>query len=90
MTAHEFLTDEGSYIHTHIDAGFDDGDPENGPSGEGHDEYDVYEGDSHVIILQRGLWVDQEQIDWDEYRGLALGASFFEDMEECSRSGLNV
>jgi hypothetical protein len=68
MTAHEFLTNEGNYTHTHVDADFDDGDPENGPNGGGCDEYDLYQGDSHDIILQYGILVDQILINWDEYR----------------------
>lgn len=67
-TAHEFLTDQGCYIHTHVDADFDDGDPENGPGSFGHDEYDLYEGDSHDIVLRRGLLVDMILIDWNDYR----------------------
>lgn len=73
--AHDFLTDQGSYVHTHIDAEFDDGDPENGPVDcNGHPEYDVYEGDSHDLILQHGLLVDRVLIDWNEYR-------FFQSLE---------
>ena len=66
--AHNFLTDQGCYVHSHIDADFDDGDAENGPGSGGHDEYDRYEGDSHDIILQHGLWVDTALIDWDQVR----------------------
>jgi hypothetical protein len=68
MTLHELLTDQGAYIHSHIEADFDDGDPENGPGSYGHDAYDLYEGDSHDIIVQRGLIVDMQLINWDEYR----------------------
>lgn len=68
-TAHDFLIDQGCYVHTHIEAEFDDGDPENGPgSYGGHPEYDVYEGDSYDLILQHGLLVDRVLIDWNEYR----------------------
>jgi len=78
-TAHDFLTDQGCYVHTHFDADFDDGDPENGPGTSGHDEYDLYEGDSHDIILQRGRLVDQVLIDWAQVRffenSFRMGAS---------------
>lgn len=57
MTAHAFLTDQGCYVHTHIDADFDDGDAENGPGDTGNPPYDLYEGDSHDLILERGLLV---------------------------------
>jgi hypothetical protein len=67
-SAHDFLTDQGAYVHTHVDADFDDGDPENGPGTGGHDQYDLYEGDSHDLILQRGLLVDSMLIDWNEVR----------------------
>ncbi len=73
MGYHELLTDEGCYVHEHVDADFDDGDPENGPGYGGHDEYDVYHGDSHCLIFQRGQLVDTVAIDWDEVR-------FFEGM----------
>jgi hypothetical protein len=54
--AHKFLTDQGCYVHTHMD-------------GVGsYDEFDLYEGDSHDIILQRGKLVDQVLIDWDQVR----------------------
>jgi hypothetical protein len=72
-TAHDFLTEDVAYIHTHIPADFDDGDPENGPGTDGYDEFDLYEGDSHDIIMQRGKIVDMVLINWDEYR-------FFEQM----------
>lgn len=62
---HDLLTDQGAYIHTHIEADFDDGDPENGPGIYGHDAFDLYEGDSHDIIVQNGLIVDQQLIDWE-------------------------
>jgi hypothetical protein len=62
MTLHELLTDQGCYIHTHIDAEFDDGDPENGPGTWGHDSFDLYEGDSHDI--QHGLIVQMDLINW--------------------------
>lgn len=71
--AHEFLTDQGAYVHTHIEAVFDDGDPENGPGTGGCDAYDVYGGDSHDIVIQCGKIVGVHPIDWDEYR-------FFERM----------
>jgi hypothetical protein len=68
--AHEFLTDQGAYVHTHVEADFDDGDAENGPGVGGHDAYDLYEGDSHDIIFQRGRIMDLIPIDWDEVRFL--------------------
>lgn len=68
MTAHELLTDEGACTHFHVEADFDDGDVENGPGTWGHDECDVYESDSHVIVLRRGLLLDVELIDWDHVR----------------------
>ena len=74
-TAHEFLTNEGAYTHEHVDADFDDGDAENGPGTWGHDEYDVYHGDSHEIVLQHGKLVDMVLINWDAVR-------FFEGMPE--------
>jgi hypothetical protein len=67
-TVHDFLTDQGAYVHTHIDADFDDGDAENGPGSGGFDQYDLYEGDSHDIIVQHGLIVDLIPIDWDQVR----------------------
>jgi hypothetical protein len=70
-TAHNFLTDQGAYVHTHIDADFDDGDPENGPGASGYDEYDLYEGDSHDLIFQHGMLVDMVLINWDEVRFFA-------------------
>lgn len=63
MTAHEFLTDQGAYVHSHIDADVDDGDLENGPGFVGNDEFDLYQGDSHDIIIQRGLLVDMVLMD---------------------------
>jgi hypothetical protein len=48
-TAHDFLTDQGSYIHTHVDADLGAG---------GYDEYDLYQGDTHNLIFQHGKWVD--------------------------------
>jgi len=66
--AHKFLTDQGAYVHTHIDADFDDGDPENGPGTGGYDAYDLYEGDSHDLIFQHGKLVDMILIDWAEFR----------------------
>lgn len=71
--AHTFLTDQGAYVHDHVEADFDDGDPENGPGSYGHEAFDCYEGDSHDIIIQRGLIVDTVLIDWNEVR-------FFEAM----------
>lgn len=67
-TLHDLLTDQGAYIHTRIEADFDDGDVENGPGSWGHDAYDLYEGDSHDIIVQNGLIVDMAVIDWDLFR----------------------
>jgi hypothetical protein len=78
-SAHDFLTDQGAYVHTHVDADFDDGDPENGPGTGGHDQYDLYEGDSHDLILQRGLLVDSMLIDWNEVR-------FFEGFSDGERA----
>lgn len=66
--AHTFLTDQGAYTHQHVDADHDDGDVENGPGTWGHDAFDVYGGDSHDIIVQRGLIVDLCPINWDEVR----------------------
>jgi hypothetical protein len=54
--AHDFLVDQGAYVHSHIDADRD------------HDKFDLYEGDSHDLIFQRGRWVDTELIDWDQVR----------------------
>jgi hypothetical protein len=65
MSAHEFLTDQGAYTHYHVPAEFDDGDPENGPGTVGFDEVDVYEGDSHIIILRRGIIIDLVPRDWE-------------------------
>jgi hypothetical protein len=53
--AHNFLPDEGACVHTHVDADFDDGDPENGPGSGGYDEYDLYEG-SHFSAWQVGRY----------------------------------
>lgn len=67
--AHNFLTDEGAYVHQHIAAEFyDAGGPESGPMIYGHEAFDVYSGDSHEIIVVRGLLVDQQLINWDEVR----------------------
>lgn len=70
-TAHEFLTNEGAYVHEHYDAEFDDGDAESGPGTWGHDEYDVYSGESHDIIFQHGRHVDTVLIDWNAERFFA-------------------
>lgn len=73
--AHALLTDEGAFTYQRIEGDFDDGDPENGPSGNGHDDYDLYEGDSHDLIITRdGKIVHLSEINWDEYR-------FFEGMQ---------
>lgn len=74
-TLHELLTDQGAYIHTHIEADFDDGDAENGPGPYGHGPFDLYEGDSHDIIVENGLIVNMIAIDWDLAR-------FFEGLAE--------
>ena len=67
--AHNFLTDQGAYVHTHYDAEFEDvGGPESGPMIYGHDAFDVYSGDSHEIIIQYGLLQDVQLINWDEVR----------------------
>lgn len=64
--AHRMLTEEGSYTHEHVEADFDDGDPENGPGCWGYPAYDVYHGDSHDIVIDHtGLIVDMVLIDWD-------------------------
>lgn len=68
MNAHEFLTNEGAYVHQHYEAEHDDGDVESGPGTWGHDEYDVYSGDSHELVLQRGILMDAVLINWDEVR----------------------
>lgn len=52
VTAHEFLTDQGCYIHTHVDAA--------------DDEYDIYEGDSHCLLLQHGVLVGSELLREEE------------------------
>ncbi len=70
---HKLLTDQGVCTHEHTEDDFDDGDPENGPGSGGHEAFDVYSCDSHDIIVQRGLIVDMQIIDWDEMR-------FFERM----------
>jgi hypothetical protein len=67
-TAHDFLTDEGAYVHSHVEADCDDGDVENGPNGGGAPAFDLYEGESHDIIMQDGLIVDMGLIDWDSVR----------------------
>lgn len=73
--AHNFLTDQGACVHTHIAADFyDAGGPESGPMIHGHDAFDVYSGDSHEIIIQYGLLQDMQPINWDEVR-------FFEQLE---------
>lgn len=67
--AHEMLTSDGAFIHTHMEADFDDGDAENGPGYGGHDAYDLYEGESHDIVIDRsGLIVHVGLINWDEVR----------------------
>ena len=63
-TAHEFLTDQGCYIHTRMETAGDLGVYD----WTGGHFYDVYQGDSHDIILVRGLIVAMDPIDWDEYR----------------------
>jgi hypothetical protein len=63
--AHCMLTDQGCFVHTHAEADFDDGDPENGPGTVGYPAFDVYEGDSHDLVIdQTGLIVHAEPIDW--------------------------
>lgn len=65
---HQLLVDQGNYVHIHFEAEFDDGDPENGPGTWSSPAYDMYSGDSHDIIVQQGLIVDLQVIDWAEYR----------------------
>jgi hypothetical protein len=73
--AHNFLTDQGAYVHMHIEADFyDAGGPESGPMIHGHNAFDLYSGDSHEIIIQYGLMQEMQLINWDEVR-------FFKQME---------
>ena len=65
-TAHTFLTDEGAYVHDHIEAEWDDGDAESGPGCGGHPAFDMYSGDSHDIVLnEKGIMLDLQPRDFD-------------------------
>jgi hypothetical protein len=57
--AHDFLTDQGAYIHRRVEAYFEDGTLAVA--------YDVYEGDSHYLYID-GLLIGQYLIDWDQER----------------------
>lgn len=70
---HNFLTDQGAYVHLHITAEWEDvGGPESGPVIVGHEAFDIYSGDSHEFVVQDGLIVDQAVIDWDAVRFFEL------------------
>lgn len=68
MTAHDFLTDEGAYVHEHVpESWYDGSDPENGPEDlQGGPAFDVYSGDSHDIFIQDGLIVHMSLRDFNE------------------------
>jgi len=59
------------YLHSHENADFDDGDPENSPGTWGHLAYDTYEGlDEYVFVSETGE-TDRQNRDNDLERWLA-------------------
>lgn len=55
-TIHQFLTEDGMYVHTHYDEEIEEtGDAESGPRLYYSPEYDEYAGESHYIFIERGV-----------------------------------
>jgi hypothetical protein len=74
------LTDEGSFVHTHFEAEVDDGDPENGPGMGFCDEFDMYEGESHDMVIDRsGLIVHSQVIDWAIVRFIEESERYYKE-----------
>lgn len=59
MRIHDFLTDQGAYVHTHYDEEWEDnGDGESGPMVTYSPAYDEYAGETCYFIAQGGQLVD--------------------------------
>lgn len=70
LALHDHLVSLG-YLHTHENADFDDGDPENGPGTWSHPAFDMYEGpDEYVFVSEMGE-TDRQNRDNDLERWLA-------------------
>lgn len=79
-TTHEFLTEDGMYVHTHYDEEFEDrGGPESGPLVDYSPAYDEYAGESHYLIVEGGVIVHtiprniRYEEEFDDYFGKMTG-----------------
>jgi hypothetical protein len=66
------------YWHEHVEAEFDDGDPESGPGTWGHDAFDRYTGPDHYLYADETGILHVEPRDhvleaWIEEHGHAYG-----------------
>lgn len=69
MNAHEFLTNEGMYVHTHHEEEWEErGDGETGPMVSHSPAYDEYSGESHYFFAENGVvvWFEPRDIRFEE------------------------